>query len=192
MKRACHRNPGVSLRRETAVLTVVGQCGLVLLSFGCLSPGPEADAEAADVAKAPLGWGGPVDAKEIRVWSRESLDAAPRWRVAPEPDYAVVLDSVEQIIGEHVIRVQRFVAEGAFLPEGRVALLSRTGSKPESPLLYLIDPESGHAVGIQAPGGEAGESLDWDSFTMAVTVAEKFVLVGDNADYRVRRTGLDV
>ena len=27
---------------------------------------------------------------------------------------------------------------------------------------------------------------------MAVTVAEKFVLVGDNADYRVRRTGLDV
>ncbi|MDE2659091.1 MAG: hypothetical protein OXI45_02675 [Acidobacteriota bacterium] len=180
------------MRRETAVLTVVGQCGLVLSSFGCLSPGPEADAEAADVAKAPLGWGGPVDAKEIRVWSRESLDAAPRWRVAPEPDYAMVLDSVEQIIGEHVIRVQRFVAEGAFLPEGRVALLSRTGSRPESPLLYLIDRKRGDAIGIGPPEGEAGESLDWDSFEMAVTVNQRFVLVGYNADYRVRRTGLDV
>lgn len=180
------------MRRATARLTVVGQCGLIPLSFGCLSPGPEADAEAADVADAPLGWGGPVDAEEVRVWSRESLAAAPRWRVAQDPDYVMVLDSVERIVGEHVIKMQRFVAKGAFLPEGKVALLSRTGSKPESPLLYLIDPESGHAVGIQAPGGEAGESLDWDSFTMAVTVAEKFVLVGDNADYRVRRTGLDV
>ena len=104
----------------------------------------------------------------------------------------MVLDSVERIVGEHVIKMQRFVAKGAFLAEGRVALLSRTGSKPESPLLYLIDRKSGDAVGIRAPEGEAGESLDWDSFTMAVTVAQEFVLVGDNADYRVRRTGLDV
>ena len=185
------------MRQAAALFAVVGQCGLVLLSCGCQGPGPEADAEAADVADAPLGWGGPVDSEEVRVWSRESLDAAPRWRVAPDPDYAMVLDSVELIVGEHVIKVERFVAKGVFLPEGRVALLSRTGSQPESPLLYLIDRESGHAAGVQAPDGEAGESLNWGSFTMATTVAQGFVLVGDNVDYResrrrMRRTGLDV
>ena len=185
------------MRQAAVRLTIAGQCGLVLLSSGCSSPGPEANAEAADVANAPLGWGGPLNAKEDRLWSRESLDAAPRWQVAQDPDYVMVLDSVEQIIGEHVIRVQRFLPKGAFLSEGRVALLSRTGSQPESPLLYLIDQESGHSAGVRGPDGEAGESLDWDSFTMAVTAAQGLVLVGDNVDpresrRRMRRTGLDV
>lgn len=187
-----------TVRRGAARVVAVGQCVLVLSSCGCSGPGPEEDTEAADVADGPLGWGGPVNAAEVRRWAREALDAAPRWRVAQEADYSMVLDSVDLRIGGHVIRVQRFVANGAFRPDGRVALLTRTGgsSQPESPLLYLIDRMSGQVTGIPAPSGEPGESLDWNSFSM-VAVEHGFVLVGDNFGHaegrrRMRRTGLDV
>ena len=180
------------------MLAVGGQCGLVLLSCGCSSPGPEAGASAAEVADAPLGWGGPVEAEEVRTWSSESLDAAPRWHVAEEPDYSMVLDSVDHIIAGHVSRFRRFVTEGIFLPDGRVVLGYSTGgsSQPDSLLLHFFDPGSGEEVRIPTPRGEAGEWLDWVSFDM-VAVERGFVLAGDNTGYSgptrpMNRSGEDV
>ncbi len=186
------------MRQAAAVLAVGGQCGLVLLSCGCSSPGPEAGASAAEVAYAPLGWGGPVEAAEVRVWPSESVDAAPRWRVAGEPDYSMVLDSVDHIIAGRVRRFQRFVTEGIFLPDGRVVLGYSTGgsSQPDSLLLHFVDPESGEEAGILTPRGEAGESLNWVTFDM-VAVERGLVLAGDNTDYSgptrpMNRSGKDV
>ena len=177
------------------VLAMAGQCGLVVLSCGCSGPGPGADAEAAD---SPLGWGGPVNAEEVRVWGGESLATASRWRVSGQPEYSVVLDSVDLILAGHTSRIPRFVTEGVFLPDGRVALRYSTGgsSQPDSLLLHFIDPARGEEVGILTPRGEDGALLNWVSFSMSV-VEQGFVLVGDNTDHSgparpVRRTGLDV
>ncbi len=177
------------------VLVMAGQCGLVVLSSGCSDPGPGADAEVPD---APLGWDGSVEAEEVRVWDGESLAMSSRWRVSSQPEYSMVLDSVDLIIAGRTSRIPRFVTEGVFLSDGRVALIYSTGgsSQPDSLLLHFIDPASGEEVGIPAPRGEAGAFLDWVSFSMAA-IGQGFVLVGDNTDYSgsvrpMKRTVQDV
>ena len=177
------------------VLAVSGQCGLVVLSSGCSDPGLGAEAE---IPAPPLGWDGPVDAEEVRVWGSEVLATASRWRVSSQPEYSMVLDSVDLIIAGRTSRIPRFVTEGVFLSDGRVALIYSTGgsSQPDSLLLHFIDPASGEEVGILAPRGEDGAFLDWVSFSMAA-IEQGFVLVGDNTDYSgpvrpMKRTVQDV
>ena len=126
-------------RRGVPLVAAAGQCVLVLMSCGCSGPGPEVDTEAADVADAPLGWGGPVNAAGVRFWPLEALDAAPRWRVAREPDYSMVLDSVELGCGSCDQRPSDSWAKRRH-PAGQKSCspdpYRRFRSQPESPLLY--------------------------------------------------------
>ena len=110
------------MRQAAAVLAVGGQCGLVLLSCGCSSPGPEAGAGAAEVAYVPLGWGGPVEARGgSHVVDGEPGRGPP---VACRPG-ARLLDG-SRLGGPYHCRTrdrrfERFVTGGIFLPDGRVA-----------------------------------------------------------------------
>lgn len=188
MRRGYRRGRKVPVSQAT-VLAVAGHCGLGLFSWGCTGPGPEAD--------APLGWG-PVDAREVRTWPQETLDAAPRWRVAQDPEYSMVLDSVRHVYGEHVVVRERRVSQGFFLPEGRVALLSSPGEiPPESPLLQLVDRAGGDVARIPPPRSDTGLSRRWESFIMAVTAEQGLVFVGNNFGYpqavwQMGREGQDV
>ena len=181
------------MSRFAVVLHVVAVCGGLPLSSGCSGPDP-----GAKVADAPLGWGGPVNAEEVREWPEESLDAAPRWVAARVPVYSVVSDSVEQTFGGQFRNSQRYVGEGAFLSDGRVALVYSTAALvgPDSLLLHFVDPASGDEDRVLAPKGDGGEPLNWTHFVMT-THEQGFVLVGDNQDVAgdtrpAFRTGQDV
>jgi len=65
----------------TRVAGTIGQwmpCPASLLVAGCVAAGPGAQ-------DGPLGWRGPVEAREVRRWGERDLDEAPRWSVAKPP-----------------------------------------------------------------------------------------------------------
>lgn len=145
----------------------------------------------------PLGWGEPVEAREVRQWSRESLDAAPRWNVAETPTLVIVPDSVESVeygsSGEIIMRTehQRYTAGAAFLPDGRVVLRYAT-SPSDSILLHLLDPATGRETRVRAPTGADGQRLRWSEFGMD-RHGRGIVLVGNNRPWEEEpRSGADV
>lgn len=164
-------------RRVVFPVAAVAQCASLLLFFGCSGNGVE-------FSGAPLGWGEPVGAEEVRAWSAEGLDTARHWSVAREPSYLMVPDSVEEVMAGHVLKRQRYVYQGVFLPDGRIVLRYSLGPRmgPETLLLHFVDLANGDEVRILAPVGENGESLNWSHFAM-LALEQRFVLVGDNLDY---------
>ena len=144
-------------------------CGSLLVSTGCT--GNELGVEAQ-----PLGWGSPVEARETRRWSRESMDSVPQWTVADLPSSVVVSDPVESEAGT----VRRYVDEAAFFPDGRVVLFFNPDqSKQDSILLHIFDPASGKGHEVSAPQGEGGRFLNWADFGM-VTDEGGIVVMGSN------------
>ena len=159
------------------------------LVFACVACSPGGD--------DPLGWGEPVGAREVRQWSRESLDAAPRWTVAETPAFAIVPDSVESVLYGSSAEIlsrrehQRYTAGAVFLPDGRVVLKYGT-LPPDSILLHLFDPATDRETRVPAPVGADGRSLRWSEFGMA-RHGRGIVLVGNNQPMQEEpRNGADV
>ena len=177
---------------RVAVLAAAAGLGAWLaVSSACRDPGPESQA-----GDAPLGRDGPVQAAEIRSWSAASLAAAPRRIVAEEPTWSMVPNSMDMFVADTVLRGQQVPSRGAFLQDGRIALVHSIGYPPDSLLLQFIDPESGDKTDVMAPRGDGGELLSWTSFSMA-TGEDGIVLLGNNwqvRDLRERgpRTSADV
>lgn len=158
-------------------------CGSVLLAAAC----ERGDSRVED---APLGWEGSTGADEERVWSRESLESAARWRVEEEPLFELVPDSVEEA---PTGRRQRYPAEATVLPDGRVVLVYYVGEElePDSILLHMFDPASGEETLVPAPKGDDGQSLEWVHFDL-VTRGGNMVLMGNNQPALSRRRGEDI
>ena len=152
-----------SLRRPAAAAL----CGVLLA--GCTGSEPRAEEEA------PLGWGGPVAAPEVRRWPRESLDETAHWSVAEAPHFVVVPDSVRTSRGEGR---QRQIAGGAVFSDGRVVLLCYDDGGPESILLHVFNPASGEEAKIPAPKGEDGQPMGGGHTRMAVHGEEIVVVMG--------------
>lgn len=137
--------------------------------------------DGAEPGDAPLGWNGPIEAREVRFWSSASMDSVLRWTVADTPTVAAAPDSLDAGSGR---RGQQYVSEGAFLPDGRVVFLYDQ-TIVDSTLLHFLDPASGAESKVPAPRGEDGRALNWSYFRMAVS-HRGLVLVGDN-ESRVQR-----
>ena len=145
----------------------------MLLLAGC-------SGSAGETGDGPLGWGGPIEAREARHWSEQSIGAAPRWSAAAEPTFVVAPAPVENSSGLN----RRMIRGAAFLPDGR-AVLQYVPIAPDSILLHMIDPASGTETEIPAPRAESGRSLNWEWFDMA-TAGDGLVLMGDNNRARTR------
>lgn len=142
------------------------------------------------VGQAPLGWGGTTEANEVRLWMAESLESATRWRVAEEPVFELVPDSVvHQFTGME----QRYASEAVFLPDGRFVVLYSLSDllDPDSLLLQILDPVSGEETRIPAPRGEGDQPLSWVHFSLALHDGD-ILLTGDNQPPLSRRQGQDV
>ena len=156
----------VAAAAVAVALTAVGAC---------------ADHDASDPGNPPLGWNGPIEAREVRFWSSASMDSVPRWTVVDEPAFAAAPGSRDADPGR---RGQRRVSEGAFLPDGRVVLLY--DQIVDSTLLHFLDPASGAESKVPPPRGEDSRALNWSYFRMAVS-DRGLVLVGDNESRLQRR-----
>lgn len=145
--------------------------GSVLIAAAC-------DGDGSGAEEAPLGWGGPVEAREIRQWTKESMDSAARWVVGDEPTFVLVPDSTERMLyGGAEERIQRGVHEGLVLPDGRVVLLYGL-APPDSILLHIFDPGNGEEVLIPAPWLEDGLPPSWVHANMIALGGE--IILRDN------------
>ena len=156
----------VAVVAAAVALTAVGAC---------------AGDDAVEPRDAPLGWNGSIEAREVRFWSAASMDSARRWTVVDEPTFAASPDSLDADSGQ---RGRQYVSQGAFLPDGRVVLLSGQ-TRVDSNLLHFLDPATGVGSKVPAPRGHDGQVLNWSYFRMAVS-DRGLVLVGDN-ESRVQR-----
>lgn len=151
---------------------------------GCGGGGSEA-------AEAPLGWGGPVEAREVRRWTKESMDSVARWMVGDEPAYVLVPDSTARTLyGGTEERIQRGVHEGLVLTDGRVVLLYGLAA-PDSILLHVFDPGNGEEVLIPAPRLEDGLSASWGHANMIAHGGE-IILKDNNEVPLIHRGGEDM
>lgn len=157
--------------------------GLVLVAGACRG-------DDVRVGQAPLGWDGTTEATELRPWMAESLESATRWRVAEEPVFELVLDSVRY---RFTGMGQRYASEATFLPDGRFVVLYSLSDllDPDSLLLQILDPESGEETRIPAPRGEGDQPLSWVHFSLALHDGD-ILLTGDNQPPLSRRQGADV
>lgn len=67
----------------------------------------------------PLGWDGPVQAREIRTWTTEAIEAVSKWSLVDPPEAVVVLDSVRLGGGRFV---QKYVISGTVFESGDLLL----------------------------------------------------------------------
>ena len=164
-------------------------CGALVVT-GCGDSGPQ-------VEEGPLGWNGPVEAREVRQWSRESMDTVPRWTVAESPTLVMVPDSTAEVVygrdGEVLRRIeqQRYPEGAAFLPDGRIVLAYFLAS-PDSILLHFLDPATGTDKPIVAPKGDDGDDLHWGHTGGLAVHGDGIVLLADNAPVGGRRRGSDI
>ena len=91
--------------------------GLLFLAAAC-------DRGDLRVSDAPLGWPGATGADEVRKWSRESLESAPRWKAEDAPLFELVPEVVE---GAAPGLEYRYPSDATFLPDGRVVLYYYAG-----------------------------------------------------------------
>ena len=142
------------------------------------------------VGETPLGWGGTTEAREVRLWTAESLEAATRWRVGEEPVFELVPDSAEN---RFTGMEQRYASEATFMPDGRVFVLYALDNTIEldSLLLHIFDPASGEETRIPAPRGEEGQTLRWVHFDLALHDGN-ILLMGNNQPALSRRRGEDI
>ena len=126
-----------------------------------------------EAVQAPLGWGGPIEADELRRWPKERLEEAARWGLAEAPAFVVVPDSIWIAGGQGL---QRQILEGEVSSNGKVVLLCSDGGGPESILLRIFDPASGEEAKIPHPKREDGQPLQWVHYSMAVQ-GDEIVLV---------------
>ena len=177
------REEGRGLRIRDLSAIAAAAWGLVLAAAAC-------DGRDVRVGEAPLGWGGTIEAREVRLWTAESLESAPRWRVGEEPVFEVVPDSVQVMVTG---MEQRYASAATFMPDGRVVVLySLSGVlDPDSLLLHILDPASGEETRIPAPRGEEDQPLKWVHFQLAFHDGE-ILLMGDNQPPLSRRQGADV
>ncbi len=130
-------------------------CAAPLIVAGCAGGGRE-------VPEGPLGWQGPIEARETKRWPARTLEEAPRWKIIEPPSFVVVPDSV----APDGKGSQRYVAGAVVTADGRLVLLVNPDA-PDSVLLHIFDPASGEEARVPAPGGEHGEPLLWGHPTMA-------------------------
>lgn len=155
---------------------------IAVTGLGSLLVGIACDGGGSRGGGTPLGWGEPLEAREVREWSRDEMTAAGRWVVGDEPAFVLVPDSVERWGtgpgGSQVAeRRQRYVNEAVVLPDQRVVLLYAMAA-PDSILLHIFDPASGEEVRIPAPRLEDGLSPSWGHATMAAHHGE--IILRDN------------
>ena len=131
-------------------------CAAPLIVAGCAGGGRE-------VPEGPLGWHGPIEARETKRWPARTLEEAPRWEIVEPPSFVVVPDSVHTPGGEGS---QRYVAGAVVTDDGRLVLLVNPDT-PDSVLLHIVDPASREEVRVPAPTGGHGEPLLWGDLTMA-------------------------
>lgn len=161
-----------------------------LVVTGCGDNSPQ-------VGDEPIGWNRPVEAREVRQWSAQSMDAAPRWTVAESPTLVMVPDSTVEVTygrsGEVLNRLeqQRYPEGAAFLPDGRIVLAYFLATA-DSILLHFLDPATGTDTPVVAPKGEDGEGLHWGHAGGMTVHDTGIVLLADNAPVGSRRRGSDI
>ena len=164
-------------------------CGALVVA-GCGESGPQ-------VGDEPLGWTGPVEAREVRQWSRESMDTVPRWTVSESPTLVMVPDSTAEVVygpgGKVLNRIeqQRYPERAVFLPDRRIVLAYYLAS-PDSILLHFLDPATGTDAPIVAPRADDGEDLNWGHTGGLAVHDDGIVLLADNAPVGSRRRGSDI
>lgn len=162
----------------------------VLAVAGCGGDGPQAGDE-------PIGWSGPAGAREVRQWSAEGMEAAPRWTVAEAPTLVMVPDSAAEVVfgrsGEilHSSERQRYPEGAAFLPDGRV-VVAYFLAPGDSILLHFLDPAAGTDTPIVAPRAGDGMDLHWGHTGGLGVHDDGIVLLADNAPVGTRRRGSDI
>ena len=127
----------------------------MVLSAGCGAP---------QAPEGPLGWDGPVEAREVRRWPAESLDQAPRWSMGEEPTFAVVPDSVRN----QNWAGQQQILEATVFRDGKVLLFCNPGMGEDPALLHIFDPANGQEAKSPAPKQEDGRPWRWGHLGMAV------------------------
>lgn len=146
-----------------------------LLLAGCAGGVP-------DMQKGPLGWSGPIDAREVRHWTAQDLLDAPRWEMVEPPAFVVVPDSVWTPDGKGS---QRYFAGAVVTADDKVVLLTDP-REPDSILLHIVDALTGGETRVPAPVRADGEPLVWADLTIAAH-DDGVVLLGSRpADSRIR------
>lgn len=85
-------------REEGRGLRIRDSPAIAVVAWGLVLPAAACDGRDVRVGEAPLGWGGTIEAREVRMWTAEILESAPRWRVGVEPVFEVVPDSVQVMV----------------------------------------------------------------------------------------------
>ena len=91
------------------------------------------------------------------------MDSASLWMVADAPTFVGVPDVVDNPLFKGGSG-QRLIGEGAFFPDGRIAVLY--SPLPDSILLHLIDPASGDEALVPAPASNDGRY--WSNARMVI------------------------
>ena len=115
--------------------------GSLVIAVGCNSAVQQPAAiptAGAPTTIEPLGWGGPVEAREVRGWTAESIEAAQVWTLAETPVRVLTPDTLQPRDGRSG---QRRVRSGVIFPGGHLALAASVPSDStqvvavESPLV---------------------------------------------------------
>ena len=138
---------------------------------------------ARDTQAGPFGWSGPIEAREVKQWSAQSLEEAPRWEMTEPPAFVVVPDSVLTPDGKGA---QRYVAGAVATVDEKVVLLTAPAG-PDSILLHIVDVVTGEETRVPAPAGVDGESLVWADLTMSAHGRGVLLLGSTRSEYRVSR-----
>lgn len=144
MMRQTGREEDRGLRIRDLPAIAAAAWGLVLAAAAC-------DGRDVRVGEVPLGWGGTIEAREVRLWTAESLESAPRWRVGVKPFFEVVPDSVQVMV------------TGMEHPDGSL-VLSRSAGTTDTTLVASIVAADPMEAGNEPSDSQEREVL----FTTAV------------------------
>ena len=169
---------GMGCSRQQAATRVLA--GLLIFAVACTTgiqqqPSAMQPAQQAQTAE-PLGWGGPVEAPEVRSWSTEALEEAPRWTIADAHVGVLTPDTLRTQDGRSV---QRSVRSGVILPAGQLVLAVSVPSGPtevvtvETPLVPVLN-RGGRDQEAPSPTGDRVEPRTWAE-------GGRVVLLGDEA-----------
>lgn len=133
--------------------------------------------------EGPLGWSGPVRARESRLFSAGEIAAVPLWEIGEPPAFVVVPDSILNPDGEGN---QRYVA-GAVVTTDDKAILLTDPQGPDSTLLLVVDAVTGEETRVRSPVGADGEPLVWADAGIAADDRGVVLVGSQHAEFRIRR-----
>ena len=173
----------------------VALCGSFVLAASCINggqpPGAILPAESSATTE-PLGWSGPVEAREMRTWTAQSLEEAPQWTLAEAPVRVLTPDTLQAPDGRSE---QRSVRSGVIFPGGQLLLAVSVPSGPtrivavESPLVPVID-RAGGGQDAPSPTGARVQPRMWAEGGRMALVGDEAVVVGEPLDMGPPVTGL--